>query len=232
MKSKILIMLASLLGVAVFSGCASEAPNKEACNIQASAKKGNLVSSGENAFFILKPGYRLEYKGGDKTALVITVLDETKLVDSVVTRVVEEIETKDGKPSEVSRNYLAIDKNTKDIYCFGEDSSTYESGKLKSSEGSWLSGVNSAKYGLLMPNKLKVGDSFCQGSAPKVTLEIAQVIAVDETIKTYAGVFKNCLRLKVSNKEEDWMVEMWYAPGIGLIKNDEFELSKQNALPK
>jgi hypothetical protein len=35
------------------------------------------------------------------------VLDETKTVDGVETRIVEERETVNGKPIEVSRNYFA-----------------------------------------------------------------------------------------------------------------------------
>jgi Concanavalin A-like lectin/glucanases superfamily len=52
--------------------------------------------------------------------LTITVLNETKMVDGVETRVVEERETKGGKLKEVSRNYFAISKRTNDVFYFGE----------------------------------------------------------------------------------------------------------------
>jgi len=57
--------------------------------------KTNLVSIGRNPYFILEPGYRLQFKAED-AALVVTVLDETKTVDGVETRVVEERETESG----------------------------------------------------------------------------------------------------------------------------------------
>ena len=58
--------------------------------------KANLVSIGRNPYFILEPGYRLQFNAED-AALVVTVLDETKTVDGVETRVVEERETEGGE---------------------------------------------------------------------------------------------------------------------------------------
>src|SRR4051812_38744706 len=80
----------------------------------------NLVSSGKNKYFNLEPGYQLEYADDDEK-LVITVLDETKKFGNVETRVVEERELKGENLVEISRNYFAIDKTTKNVYYFGED---------------------------------------------------------------------------------------------------------------
>jgi hypothetical protein len=74
-------------------------------------ERGELSAAGHNPFFILEPGHQSVFEGG-KERLTITVLDETKSVDGVETRVVEERETKDGKLVEVSRNYFAISKRT------------------------------------------------------------------------------------------------------------------------
>src|SRR5262245_6888351 len=67
--------------------------------------KANLTDRGTGAYFILEPGYRLQFAHG-KDTLTITVLDETRIVDGVMTRVVEERETNGGKLDEVSRNYF------------------------------------------------------------------------------------------------------------------------------
>src|SRR4051812_48266420 len=64
---------------------------------------GELGPTGRNPFFVLEPGYFLVYKHGNEE-LTITVLDETRKVDGVECRVVEERETKNGKVIEVSRN--------------------------------------------------------------------------------------------------------------------------------
>jgi hypothetical protein len=71
----------------------------------------NFLSTGSNKFFILEPDYQLvlnhEKKSG-KIELIIIVLNETKDVQDIETRVVEERETEGGELVEVSRNYYAI----------------------------------------------------------------------------------------------------------------------------
>src|SRR5262245_35067575 len=69
----------------------------------------DLVSSGRNPYFILEPGYQLVLENKKKKeVLVITVLEETRKIGGVETRVIEERETVDGQPKEVSRNFFAI----------------------------------------------------------------------------------------------------------------------------
>src|SRR5258705_6117045 len=74
-------------------------------------KSCNLQTTGKNEYFILEPGYQLQLKGDDEL-LHITVLAETRVVDGVTTRVVEEREWKDGALYEVARNYFAICEQT------------------------------------------------------------------------------------------------------------------------
>lgn len=185
-----------------------------------------LGNVGANPYFILEPGYRLHYKCNDGATLTITVSDEIKLVDGVQTRVVEEREEKDGKPTEISRNYFAIDKKTKDVYYFGEDVDEYKDGKIASHPGTWLSGVKGAKFGLMMPGKPKVGDKFQQEVAPNVAMDRYEIVAVDAKVKTPAGTFKNCVRTKEGSSLEPGTSEKLYAPGVGLIKDGETVLVK------
>src|SRR5262245_44687678 len=63
----------------------------------------NWASTGRNDYFILEPGYQQVLdgrEGTDKVHLVVTVLSDTKTVNGVRTRVVEERETHDGKLEE------------------------------------------------------------------------------------------------------------------------------------
>ena len=84
-----------------------------------------LLTAGRNQYFVLEPGFQLVLEGGG-LRLQITVLDETKTVDGVATRVVEEKEWKDGKLFEIARNYFAMCEQTKDVFYFGEDVNFYE----------------------------------------------------------------------------------------------------------
>jgi hypothetical protein len=187
--------------------------------------KADLADTGRNTYFILEPGYKLHFKHGKET-LVITVLNETKVVDGVTTRVVEERETSKGQLGEISRNYYAIDRKTKAVYYFGEDVDNYKDGKVDNHEGSWLAGVNGNKFGLMIPAKPKVGEKFYQEQAPGVAMDRSEIVSITEKMKTPAGTYEKCLHAKDSSDLESGTSEKWYAPGVGLIKDDAFVLAK------
>ena len=190
----------------------------------------DLSSVGENDHFILKPGYKLTLQGkedGEEVVLVITVLNEIKIVDGCTTRVVEEKEMKGGKIVEVSRNYFAIDNRNKDIYYFGESVDVYENGKIVSHGGAWESGKENAKFGLMIPGKIEIGKKYYQEFAPKIAMDRAEVISITDSLKTPAGKFKNCLKIKVTSPLEPKAIEYKiYSKGIGLIKDGDLLLTK------
>ena len=191
--------------------------------------KDQFVSTGKNAYFSLEPGYRLTFEGkedGKKLALVITVLDETKTVDGVETRIVEERETVNGKPIEVSRNYFAIDKRNNDVYYFGEDVDVYKNGKVASHPGGWLSGVNGAHYGLFMPAKPAVGQKFQQEFAPKEAMDRCEVVSMSEKLAVPMGNFDHCLKIKETTPLESGKEYKIYAPKVGLLADEDLKLVK------
>jgi len=218
---------AALLGLALLATAgAAKDEGKTPWRDTFAVDKAALANTGRNTYFILEPGYRLILEHG-KDTLIITVLDETKVVDGVKTRVVEERETKGGKLAEVSRNYFAIDKTTGDIYYFGEDVDVYgRDGKVTGHEGAWLSGVGGARFGLGMPGKPQVGDRYYQEIAPKVAMDRAEVVSLTEDVKVPAGMFKNCLRTRESSALESGSEEKLYAPEVGLLKDGGFLLAK------
>jgi hypothetical protein len=186
----------------------------------------NLGPVGSNPYFILEPGYKLHFVGG-ATRMTMTVLGETKMIDGVETRVVEEREEVNGKLTEVTRDYYAIDKTTGDVYYFGEDVDIYKGGKIVSHEGSWLSGVDGAKFGLMIPGKPVVGDRFYQERAEKQrAMDRAEVVSISDSITTPAGSFKQCLHIKESSPFEKTTTHKWYAPGVGLVKDGKLVLVK------
>jgi len=185
-----------------------------------------FISRGENPYFVLKPGFILEYESED-SRLVVTVLNETRKVDGVETRVVEERETKDGKLEEVSSNYFAIRKDTGDVCYFGESVDMYKDGKVADHGGSWLSGVKGAQYGVMVPGQVKKGQKYYQENAPGDARDRAENLGIKETIKTKAGKFKNCLKtLETSPLEPRSKEYKIYAPGVGLVKDGELLLVK------
>lgn len=183
-----------------------------------------LKSFGQNTYFILEPGYQLRLAGG-REALVITVLDETKLVDGVETRVVEERESRDGKPIEISRNYFAIDPRTGNVYYFGEEVDIYRGDSVVRHEGAWLAGAGDARFGLMMPGRIEKRMRYYQEIAPGVAMDRAEVVSVTASIRTPAGAFTRCLKTVETTPLEPGEKEYkYYAPGIGIVCDGQMKL--------
>jgi hypothetical protein len=186
----------------------------------------DLRSRGVNPFFNLEPGYSLTLEDAH-TRLVITVLDETRRVMDVETRVIEERETKDGKLIEVSRNFFAISARTNSVYYFGEDVDMYKDGKVTNHEGAWLAGVKDAKPGMMMPGDPLVGARYYQEVAPGVAMDRAEVVSLTGTLTTPAGKFTNVLRTTETTPLEPVAKEdKLYARGVGLIQDGDLRLVK------
>jgi hypothetical protein len=177
----------------------------------------SLVPTGRNDYFILEPQFQLVLEGMIEK-VVITVLDETREVDGVTTRVVEEKEWKYGEMVEISRNFFAICPDTNDVFYFGEEVDIYRDGVLVSHSGAWLAGEDGARAGLM---------KHYQEIAPGVAMDRAEIVSLDETLKTPAGSFSNCLRTMegtaLNPLEREYKT---YAPGIGLIQDESLLLAE------
>jgi hypothetical protein len=195
-------------------------------------EKQDLASTGRNPYFILEPGYYLSLRGGG-IELTITVLNETKIVDGVETRVVEERDTKGGKLLEISKSYFAISRRTKDVFYFGEDVYIYKGGKLVSDEGAWLAGVKGAKFGLMIPGQPLLNARYYQEVAPGVALDRVEIVSLTEKVKTKAGEFTNCLKLKETTPLEPGVTDYkYYTPGIGMVQDGSLKLTAFGTGPK
>ena len=216
------LVVIALIGVALFAACARSGDWTSVFLVE----KDELLSVGRNPYFILEPGYMLVLEGHG-AQLIITVLNETKKVDGVETRVVEERETKGGKLVEVARNYFAISKRTNDVFYFGEDVDMYKDGKIANHDGSWLSGVNGSKFGLMMPGRVLLHSRYYQEVAPNIAMDRATIVSVTETVKTPAGEFKNCVKVEETSPLSRFTTEhKYYAPGIGMVSDGGMKLVK------
>jgi hypothetical protein len=182
-----------------------------------------MSSTGRNPYFILEPGYFLVLEKGSER-LTITVLDETRQIDGVETRVVEERETKNGHLVEISRNYFAINRRTNDVYYFGEDVDIYKAGKMVNHEGAWLAGVNGARFGLMMPGSPLARQKFYQEVAPGVAMDRAEIVALDETLVTPAGTFRQVLKVVETTPLETGSEAKYYARDVGLLQDGALKL--------
>jgi hypothetical protein len=182
-------------------------------------EKSRLRASGANLYFPLDPGYRLTYQNG-REIVTTTILNETRMIDGVETRAVEDRETKDGALTELTRDYYAIDPESGDVYYLGEDVDVYKNGKVVGHEGAWISGVGRAKFGLMMPGNPIVGMKFYQEQAPKIAMDRIEILNISERVTTPAGTFEKCVHVRETSPIEAGVSEdKWYAMGVGCVKD-------------
>lgn len=198
-----------------------------------------FTSAGFNSYFPLLPGYSLEYEGEEEdegetveVSLELEITDETEVVDGVVTRVVVETEEEDDELVEISRNFMAICRETGDVWYFGEDVDDYEDGEIVGHGGQWRAGENGNRPGILMPAQPLLGARWFSEVAPGVAEDFAEVVSMNEAVTVPLGSYGDLLKFEEGSAldPEDFS-EKWYAAGIGLVKDDALELVAINPAP-
>lgn len=178
---------------------------------------------GRNRFFSIEPGHQLVLQSSEEK-VVITVLDQIKMIGGVNTRVIEEREEKDGKLVEVSRNFFAICKEHGDVFYFGEEVDDYRDGKIVGHGGAWRADEPDSRAGIIMPGTILLGSRHYQEISPKA-MDRAEILADDVTMTTPAGAFKNCIRVEeTSGLDPDEKCYKTYAPAVGIIQDEDLLL--------
>ena len=234
MTTKILSRLMILLGFLLFPASTRPMQQQEADSwtMDFHVDRQELSTIGQNPHFILEPGYYLVLEKGAEQ-VTISVLNSTKKVGDFETRVVEERETEDGNLVEISRNYYAISTRTNSVFYFGEDVDDYKNGKVSGHGGSWMAGVNGAKFGLMMPGILLMKSRYYQEVAPRVAMDRAEIVSLKETVRTEAGEFRYCLKTEETTPLEPGVTEYkYYAPGVGLVQDGSLKLVKYGRLER
>jgi hypothetical protein len=205
----------------------------------------SFIPFGGNAYFSVMPGRQLYYSNSACVAsgicdelneLWITTEHDIKRIAlptgnntsrPVFARVVEERETLGGELIEVSRNYFANCFPSRDVYYFGEDVDIYKGGQVVSHDGSWLVGRHGALPGIAMPEAgFIVGSRYFQEVAPGVALDRAEHKRVGFSMQVPAGKFDDCLEVEeTTTLEPDDIGRKIYCRGVGLVKDDDLELT-------
>lgn len=198
----------------------------------------------QNPYFNLRPGFRLVLEGeddGEEVHLEIAVLNRLETITfrtargaqlTVVARVIEERESKDGELVEVSRNWFARCVETSDIYYFGEEVDFYENGAIVGHGGSWRAGVDGALPGIIMPGTFLLGARYYQEVAPDVAEDRAEHIATGVTLSLPGGTLSDCVTIEETTPLEPRSKgRKTYCPRVGLVKDGTIELVEAGVVP-
>jgi hypothetical protein len=181
----------------------------------------------DNPYLPLAVGSSWRYEGTDDegaTEVVeITVLDETRPVMGVTTRVVRDRVTVDGELVEDTLDWYAQDA-TGNVWYFGEEVKDYEDGRVVSTAGSWEAGVDGALPGIAMPASPRPGETFRQEYFAGEAEDMFEILAVDASIDTPTGTFTDALLTRDWTPLEPGVAEeKLYVAGIGKVAERQVE---------
>jgi len=189
-----------------------------------------LTPTGASIYSILFPGYQLVL-ASKHAKLTATVLDETKEINGIMTRVVEEREERHGALYAISRNFVALDQDTGDMFYFGEAVDFYQHGYVVSHAGSWQAYTKGSRPGLLIPGAPHVGMKYYQELAPGVAMHRTEVLSISDPVSTPAGAWQECVTMvEIEASKDKWLDLLApkeyrvYAPGIGLVQEQAMQL--------
>jgi len=186
-----------------------------------------------NPLFPFKPGTTWTYHEQTAEGLevnVVTVTDETILIDDVECTVVHDTVALDGELFEDTLDYFAADEDG-NVWYFGEHTQTLEDGLVVSLEGTFTAEVDGAKAGIIMLASPTLDTTYRQEFLVNEAEDVATVVALDETATVPFGTFEHCLKTADYSALEPGVTEYkFYAPGIGMVLEDNPDTGTQVVL--
>jgi hypothetical protein len=176
----------------------------------------------DNPYWPMKVGSRWVYSETDSEGaqqkVVVTVTDETKqIANGVEARVVHDVVTEDGEPTEITDDWYAQDSEG-NIWYLGEDTAEYESGKVVTREGSFEAGVDGAEAGVILPADPEPGMTYRQEYYDGQAEDEGAIIKLDAQAQVPFGHFSDALMTEDTNPLEPKVLEFkFYAKDVGPV---------------
>ncbi len=182
-----------------------------------------------NPYFPLVRGRTWVLKGGTET-ITDTVTDEIKVILGVSCATILDVVEDDGEVIEVTSDWYAQDIYG-NVWYFGEISQEFEDGELVSIDGSWKSGRDGDKAGIIMKAFPEVGDLYRQefslGNAEDMG-EVLSLTGSEAVPAPGASCNGDCLVTKdFTPIEPDTFEHKYYASGIGIILEVDLETGER-----
>ena len=228
---------AAAAGIAIvlpaLAGCGSSGGNTSSAATQSGTstlpqtsepsnlKPADFTTQIDNAYWPMPVGRRwhvhVSNPQGESLQETITVEDRTKkIADGVTARVVHDVVYDQGKPSEITDDWYAQDRDG-NIWYFGENTAEIHNGRRHTS-GSFEAGRNGADAGVVMPANPTVGMTYREEYYAGQAEDRAKVLALDQQVEAPAGHFTGALLIDdTSPIEPDVSEYKLYAKGVGPV---------------
>jgi hypothetical protein len=212
-----LVVSAVALGGCGGSGASSLPQGAEAVEID----PADFTSDIDNPWMPFRIGSRWVYRETDQEGteqrVEVTVLDETREVMGVETRVVHDVVTEDGELVEDTYDWYAQDADG-NVWYFGEETKEFENGKVSTTAGSWEAGVDGAHPGILVPGDPEVGMAYRQEYYAGEAEDAAEVLSLEEKVEVPYGKFAGVLMTKeYTPLQPDVLEHKFYARDVGVV---------------
>jgi hypothetical protein len=167
----------------------------------------------DNQWFPLKPGTRYEYAGikdGRQSRDVVVVTHQVRTIQGAPCVAVSDLLYVEGRLHERTTDWYTQDGQG-NVWYFGEDTAEFDrTGKVTSTEGTWLAGRDGAEPGIYMPAHPRVGQTgrqeYYKGHAEDhfrvaavlgtVTSRTSNSVLTEETTPLEPGVVDNKLYVR------------------------------------
>ena len=184
----------------------------------------------DNKYYPLKPGTIMSYNGTDDDGKpirdIVTVTNDSRDVQGISTRVVNDSVFVKGKLEETTNDWYAQDDKG-NVWYMGEDTTDLTS-KKNPHEGSWESGVKGAKAGIIMLAEPKAGISYNQEFAKGIAEDKATVLSLNNSATVPQNSYSNVIKTKeFSPLEPDVVEQKYYAENVGDIKEKTVKGSQE-----
>ena len=175
----------------------------------------------DNPWFPLRPGTTYVYHGvKDSQPLrdVFTVTGKTKVIQGIRCTVVRDRLYLRGRPEERTEDWYAQDK-AGNVWYFGEATAELNpDGSVKSTEGTWQSGVDGARAGIFMPAHPHPGQTGRQEYYKGHAEDHFRVLNLAGHVHTPAASSNHALITREWTPLEPGVVDhKLYVKGIGMV---------------
>ena len=181
----------------------------------------DFVARVDNPWFPLRPHTTYVYRGvkdGQPSRDVFKVTAKTRTIEGVRCTVVRDRLYLRGRLEERTVDWYAQDGKG-NVWYFGEATAELKrDGSVRTTEGSWQTGVDGARAGIFMPDNPQVGQSgqqeFFEGHAE----DHFRVLSLHATVRTPAASSRNALLTREWTPLEPGVVDhKLYVRGIGNV---------------
>jgi hypothetical protein len=183
--------------------------------------QGGFAARVDNPWFPLRPGTTDVYRGvkdGQPSRDVFTVAGKTKVIQGVRCTVVRDRLYLRGRLEERTQDWYAQDR-AGNVWYFGEATAELNlDGSVKSTEGSWQSGVDGARAGIFMPAHPRPGQSGLQEFYEGHAQDHFRILSLDARVRTPASSSNAALLTREWTPLEPGVVDhKLYVRGIGTV---------------